>query len=83
MLSQILIKSFAADAQLAGNERLLLACAHSPFQFGDLFLVQGLLAAPVSSPLLGQCNSLALALADQGPFEFGVLRFSAIRRVRA
>jgi hypothetical protein len=74
-----LIQGFAADAEFTGQLRFLLARRDSPFQFGNLFTVQGFLSASVGSALLGERDAFALPLADQGPLELGERAHDSIR----
>ncbi len=67
--AEVLVESFAADVELAGELRLGLTCRRPLPQGNSLLVGQGLLAAPVRAALLGQGDTLALPLTDQSALE--------------
>ncbi len=69
--SQVLIQGFATDSEFTSKLGLLLASLDTLAQFGNTLRRQGFLPATVSPALLGERNTLALTLADQGALELG------------
>jgi hypothetical protein len=74
---QVLVNGFAADPEGTGQCCLRLPGRGPLPQFSHLRGGERFLAAPVDAALLGQCDPLALPLAQQCPFELGIMRCSA------
>lgn len=66
-----MIQGFATDSEFTSKLGLLLASLDTLAQFGNTLRRQGFLPATVSPALLGERNTLALTLADQGALELG------------
>lgn len=77
--SQVLIQSLAADAELAGQLRFLLAGTSWLQQLPRLLGRQCFLAATIGTALLGQRDAFALPLADQGPLKLTKQSISALQ----
>lgn len=69
--SQVLIQGLPDDAEFTGQLCLLLTSISTLAQFGNVLGQQGFLPATVGPALLGERNTLALPLADQGTLELG------------
>ena len=74
---QVLVEGLPADAKLPGDLCLADAGRNPRAQLGNGRGGEGLFAALIGAPLLGQGDAFALTLMDQGPLEFRLMRCTA------